>query len=370
PGDPHPYRVERITPSALALRPPDFLKDFASVFLLNVPSLPDAEWNRLSLYVHQGGGLVVALGNRIDRANYNSAIAAKLLPAVPAQEKPKWGEIAFVVADAAHPILSRFPKEIAENLASVLVYRHAVVTPATGTRTILEYQNKAPALLERAFAGPKTGRVLLWTTPLSRKPVLNALEDPEAWNEFPADGERFWSFIEIMDRTVPYLAGVADRQLNYEAGSHVSLPLDPNNRFTTFTVQGPDPKQTDRLTEPGTKETLEIEPPAQLGQWTVTASRPDGLSKVYGFSVNAPQAELLLSPLEPRELEALFGGKDRYQLADTPEALKQVVQTARVGHEVFPWMMLLILALVTAENYLANRFYRERPAASGQAVVA
>jgi hypothetical protein len=28
---------------------------------------------------------------------------------------------------------------------------------------------------------------------------------------------------------------------------------------------------------------------------------------------------------------------------------------------VFPWLMMLILALVTLENLLANTFYREAP---------
>ena len=39
--------------------------------------------------------------------------------------------------------------------------------PIEGTRTLLTFADGAPALIERAFKGPKPGRVLLWTTPLS-----------------------------------------------------------------------------------------------------------------------------------------------------------------------------------------------------------
>ena len=41
-----------------------------------------------------------------------------------------------------------------------------------------------------------------------------------------------------------------------------------------------------------------------------------------------------------------------------------MVTRATDRHEIFPWLMALILILITAENFLANRFYREqrRPA--------
>ena len=39
-----------------------------------------------------------------------------------------------------------------------------------GSRVLLSYADKSPALIERVFKGSRTGRVLLWTTPLSRRP--------------------------------------------------------------------------------------------------------------------------------------------------------------------------------------------------------
>ena len=40
---------------------------------------------------------------------------------------------------------------------------------ARGARALLSFSDEAPALLERTFKGAKTGRVLLWTTPLARR---------------------------------------------------------------------------------------------------------------------------------------------------------------------------------------------------------
>ena len=60
------------------------------------------------------------------------------------------------------------------------------------------------------------------------------------------------------------------------------------------------------------------------------------------------------------DLDRLFG-KATYALASDPQSLERTVQGIRVGHEIFPWLMVLILILVTAENLLANRFHRETP---------
>ena len=52
-------------------------------------------------------------------------------------------------------------------------------------------------------------------------------------------------------------------------------------------------------------------------------------------------------------------GKDGYALADDADTLEKLIDVVRVGHEIFPWLMMLILLLVTAENFLANTFYKE-----------
>ena len=90
-----------------------------------------------------------------------------------------------------------------------------------------------------------------------------------------------------------------------------------------------------------------------------------------GFSVNAPSEETRLAPLATADLEKLFGGKDNeaYSLADDAASLSRVIEVGRVGRELFPWLMMLIMIVVTVESVLANRFYREAPprAAVGEA---
>ena len=100
-----------------------------------------------------------------------------------------------------------------------------------------------------------------------------------------------------------------------------------------------------------------------LGQWSVLAKNADNRQTRLGFSLNAPRSESLFKPLETTELDTIFG-KDGYALAGDAKALQTVVDKIRVGIELFPWMMMLIMIVVTLENLLANTFYKESPRVS------
>jgi len=172
-----------------------------------------------------------------------------------------------------------------------------------------------------------------------------------------------WAFVDLLFETVPYLAGTAGERLNYEAGQDVVLALDPSRRAPNYVVQGPDPKITDRVGAPPASDSLLIPAPQAIGQWAVDGKAADGSVVRMGFSVNAPRGESQVVALKPGELDGLFGGKEHYKIADTAEGLREAIEKGRVGYEVFPALMLLILLLVTAENLLANKFHRETVAA-------
>jgi hypothetical protein len=332
------------------------------VFVLNVQALPEADWGRLAAYLREGGGLVIAAGDRVTPQSINES-ATQLLPATLGEKKvPKEPFFTFGKADTGHPLFNRNTRDLLAELASVPVIAYSAVTPVHGTRTLLAYQNNDPALLERVFPGARAGRVLLWTTALSRRAGNDEQERRETWNEFPMVG---WSFLDLMTETVPYLAGVAEERLTYEAGDDVRLPIDPTQRYTNYTVQWHNAKTSDRLGEPVAGTALVIPAPPQVGQWTVTASGPNAKAPAtLGFSVNPPRGESQLTLLETKDLEALFGGKDNYSLIDNSENMNREVGMRRVGRELFPLLVLLILLVVTAENILANTFYRERTTAA------
>ena len=75
------------------------------------------------------------------------------------------------VANLTHPLFERYGKDLASMLAEVPVYKYWPVRGADDAGLILlRFGDGAPALIERTFKGPKVGKVLLWTMPLSRRP--------------------------------------------------------------------------------------------------------------------------------------------------------------------------------------------------------
>jgi len=345
------FRVDRQTRKQFGERSADSLKDYACVFLLNINRLTPTDWGRLRSYVNSGGGLVVAPGEKADPANYGTDAAALVLPAK-LDGVPTTKDTSFGKAEFNHPLFSKYPKLLDPALTENPVYHHWLVKPIESPRTLLRYADGTPALLERIFKGPRTGRVLMWTTPLFRRVSRN---EAGAWNEFPAS----WAFLSLMLETVPYMAGMAGEKLNYEAGQDAILNIDPAHRAPNYAVQGPDPKLTERLSVSPTADTLVVASPQKEGQWKVEGQAADGSKRRLGFSLNAPSTEAQVVALKPGDLDGLFGAKDRYQVADDPASLERAQSKGRYGTELFPWLMFLILGLVTAENLLANKFHRD-----------
>jgi hypothetical protein len=365
-----PIIVERRKAAELSERFRDSLQNYACVFLLNVASLDSAGWGILNGYVHEGGGLVVAPGHRATVESYNSETATQLLPAELGTKKLAPADMTFgKVSDIGHPVFQRGGKELATNLGVAPVFRYWTVKLNEGNavRPLLEYSDGAPALIERVFKGPKSGRVLLWTTPLCRIAVNvgEVKRRVDAWNDFPLG----WSFLVLMNETVPYLAGSASEQLNFEAGENALLSLGPSSRFTNFVLTGPDPKTPPQSIPSSSSDFLEVTAPQAIGQWTVKAIAPDKTAKELGFSVNVPRTESQFTLLEKPELESIFG-KDGYLLAEDAKSYKEKKEVAQFGYEIFPWMMLLILIIVSLENVLANTFYRETPQVKSLGAVA
>jgi hypothetical protein len=378
--DPHPDKgarpilAEWVRTKDLSSRYQGELQSFATIFLLNVGEISQADWGPLSRYVHEGGGLVVAPGDLSRPESYNNPVAIQILPAQLADKAhtPKGQTTIAKIANVTHPLFSQYGKDFDGVLAQVPVYKYwPTREPAEGARTLLSFADQAPALLERTLKGPRPGRVLLWTTPLSRRPDYGGgmRNDVGAWSEFPLPDYGSWTFLVLMNQTVPYLAGVADEPLNFSAGENASMRLDSNAHLTNFVLTSSDPQVKPRALPTPSNPFLEIVAPSALGLWTVKATAPDNHTTTLGFSVNPPVAESQFTLLERSDLDVIFG-KDRYRLADDAVAHKEEEKNARFGYEIYPWLMFLILMVVTLENFLANTFYREAPQAKAAGAAA
>jgi hypothetical protein len=364
PNSPRTYLVDRNRTDEFQARDRDALAAYSCIFLLNVARLDDRAWGALSAYVHEGGGLVIGAGSRCNPDDYNRDIPGQLLPAqLERVFAPETKTIIGKVVDVTHPLFQKYYRDLDAKLSEVPVYRYwrlkAQAQPVEGARTLLSFADGAPTLLERTIKGAKTGRVLFWTTPLAYKAHGGQINDPEVWNDFPVTN---WSFPVLTWLTVPYLAGASGEALNYEAGEPVSLHLEPTVRYKSFSLVGPDGKASE-LQAPVSRDTLEVPlPQPQPGQWTVKAMAEGDRPGALGFSLNVPRSESEFEPLKTEQLDTIFG-KGGYVFAEDAGRLKDVEATERYGFEAFPFLMFLILIVVTLENLLANTFYKEAPRA-------
>lgn len=360
-GERRPYAVERMLTTQPEALSTDTLRGIACVFMINVAKLDEARWSRLNNYVHEGGGVVIAVGDRADAENYNGPIPAQFSPAELKKIVEPADHTTFAKFDETHPLFADYAKDLERDLSAVPVFRYWSANPLQGSRAILTYRDAgAAALIERSVGGMKSGKTMLWTTPLARRAERRTERDlREGWNEFPL----VWPFFYLVNQAVPYLAGKTGKKLNYEAGENVYISIDPATRSSNYIVQGPrttpaGDKAADRLSPPSNNSALTIVSPQPEGQWSVTASGAGTETKIELFSVNIPPAESSFVRLEPKSLDGLFGKKN-YQVAETLEDLKQIEIDQWIGKEIFPWLMALVVALVTVEAVVANRFYRE-----------
>ena len=291
------------------------LETYACVFLLNVAAArATTDWGALNGYVHEGGGLVVGAGQplrpgELQRADPRPAPAgpARAIARPPSPRPPSARSPTSRIRCS-----QKYGKDLDTELAQVPVYRYwtikAPAQPVEGTRTLLSYADGAPALLERTFKGPKTGRVLLWTTPLARARPIAATRD--AWNEFPG---RELVVPGADEPDGPYMAGTVERAAQLRGRRECALaagadrPLQEllGDRTRTRKDHGLDPAAGEPR-DPGGPA-----PQQQPGQWTVKAMADDNRTTALGFSVNPPHAESQFTPLEKPDLDTIFG-KDGY----------------------------------------------------------
>ena len=279
-----PFVVERVLTSdlenRLASKP---LKTYAAIFLVNVRSLPESWWNKLLTFCHEGGGLVVAPAGRADIANYNQGLAAQLLPADlgPVVRHPDTEpRFTFGKPDLSHPIFARDQKELLAELGEAPIYstRQLEHVDKNRARVLLRYTDETPALMERHVPGNPPGKVLLWTTAISRDPDPRRASD--LWNDFPVTG---WGFLAVMDQTAFYLANAAAHHLTYEAGEDAILPLGGDSQAFTFSVEGPGKQKSAPQATPVASRELVISAPAEIGQWTVRGVSKQGAEKRFGL---------------------------------------------------------------------------------------
>lgn len=324
------------------------LSEYAAVCLLDPSPLSADTWQKLADYVSDGHGLGVFLGRRaVPVGQFGSEAAKEVLPATPLRQvrRPE-GDVALAPHDTTHPILSIFKSRAGSVPWSMFpVYRYWQLSDrAAGTNEILAYGDGSAAVLERPLG---RGRVLLMTTPVSDP------ADERAWNLLPIG--QAWPFMILSNQMMLYLVGAADVEFNYYPGQTAVVPFSGSDK-TSLVLTTPS-GVTASIPADAAAENIRITTTDEAGNYTLQAGGSSTGVRT-GFSVNLPLAQTDLNRIGKEGLDRLFGGFP-YRVARNRDEIDRDVSEARVGRELFPLFMVLLVVVLAVEQVMANRFYRE-----------
>lgn len=322
------------------------LSDYDAVMLADVPNVRPEDVSAMATYVQQGGNLMVFLGAKVSpevlnkRLTYQDA-AGKAFPLLPAEVK----ELARIdaqnptgwpmeIAGAEHPIvraIARLPKQLLDEARFSAFYRTNLLP---GGEPILRIAGEGSCLLSQRRLG--MGRVLLWASSADR-----------TWTNFiihPAGPM-------LLHETLAYLtAHPFDKPLLVGEPLGLTLPKDCAQDCVIF--HDPAGKEMSvQVTDRDGRRVAEIANTDAVGFYEALT-----LSGVpLAAAVNVPPAESDVRCKSAAEMSVPLAGLNVKILDETAD-LPSVIKQGRVGLELWRWLMVLGLAVLAVEMFLARRF--------------
>jgi hypothetical protein len=385
------FATEVVTPQQAGTKE---LPGFEAVVLFGVPNpaepADDPLWGKLQRYVEGGGKLLIVPGGpeRMgDLGGYDPTkveAANKLLPGAfkrfidAAEEFPepkdakaknrRRGVTWDVFADAGdrafeHPLLA--PLRGWRQKGNVDFFRaprraagYWEVEPLPEGVVVVRYDDaddpkaRRPAVLERARGGK--GKVIQLTSPMDTGTLFN-----DYW-----DYQNSWTvvFPALLLRSA---AGSRDdERFNFDTGASVRLPVGKlvAGKAGNLVLDGPGVAVAEAAVKLAEKQTeLTFGPPRTNapGNFSLAGPNPDWRE---GFSLNVPADESTLDKVPVEGIEEVTGAGSVVQVGRDVD-LKEVfgkTDALRAPVELFPWLLILVLLLLSAEGLVANRFYRPR----------
>jgi uncharacterized membrane protein len=339
------HQYERVSSSRLGDKR---LADYDVVCLVNVRDLPANRWSELGSFVSSGGGLGIFLGSRVEPDNYNQDVAQALLPVSIDKVVTTPEPVGLRALTPSHPVVKKVHEWDPAALGQVIVERFVKSElSAKNARVVAEFTDGSIAITERMAGGTHPGRVVLCATAVNNAPR----EKP--WNDIPQFGALF---VPLADGLINHLAGYAEQQINYEVGENVLLKPDRGQKLGFYLLHTPDSNEPTRRSADSPDGTIAVSDPEALGIYRITGGQGEqAFEKV--FSLNARPTESQLAGMSNAEVTAVLG-EENFAVARTADQLREVMGDVRIGRELFPWLMPILVLLFAAEHLLANRFYK------------
>ncbi|MFQ5708415.1 MAG: BatA domain-containing protein [bacterium] len=320
---------------------PDNLKkvrfeDHRAIILANVKNFKRRDLERLTYYVRGGGGLILAVGDRVNSTIFNQ-LFQDLAPAA-LIEKAKGAvtrknSVIMAEVDYHHPIFRPFAQPGHGDPSTAQFYQYFRVNPLNTETVLARFDDGNPALLERKVG---KGKVILLTTTLDSE-----------WNNLPVKP----IFLPLLYQTIQYVAAQKSGQKSFLVGQPIPLTRGPwkTTAKSSLFVKTPNGRKIE--TPEGFFE--------QTNEPGIYGIYRNGRKQAFArFAVNVDSRESDLSPLEPTELTA------RIEMAAETNVQTAAMAASDGGGQIekrqkfWRFIILAVILLLLGETWLANRTYR------------
>ncbi len=312
---------------------PAHLRDARAIVLANVRQLPTAAVEALAEFVREGGGLLIAPGDRASPSWYAATLdeAAGLLPArlagIVGRPDEEAGAVGFEPRWPAHPALAGLRAGALDGVR-LRAYHRLDVPPERADGILMRLENGEPWMVERRVG---EGRVVLLGGPLDAD-----------WGNLPFQP----AYVPLMQELIVHLGSVVHPPRNIEPGERMAARLDddtPEGERATLTL--PDGSVRELVVaRRGMHRMVEFGETDRPGIYWL---KPPGGADPIAWVVRRPPQESDLTPLSDSEIAALVAEASA-TIIESPEAFRRIERERREGRELWRatwWGVLGLLAL-------------------------
>lgn len=343
-----PAGVGNYGPGRVTISPemidPEKLQRAGLVVLAGASGLDEKGWGMLEKYLREGGCLWVTAGPMLSPDSYNSPAARRVMPAELAGQDKLTPAMAWRPVDTRLPMFKPFapglPEDTNPPLSDLRFYRRfGIASLASDAKVPAKYSDGVAAIVTRDIG---MGKVIFWNFSPTR-----------SWSNM---GQLAGQLLVLAQRSREVLLADEGIQTQFPWSREITIPISAEAAKASSA----------RLSQPGLEETLPVEldlvrrlthlPADRLGGSTIIFSVDKKIIR-QGYSVNVPLTESdlarsgteeIISKFPPGQIEII---RDVHQRIAAGDPQKQSL-------DLLPVFLLLLLGLLTAESWFANRFYK------------
>lgn len=329
------------------------LQRVSTIVLFNPRSISMDEADRLMEWVRGGGGLMVVLGPSLEAPmNAEENGVRQLIPGeVKRQTRRALDDRSIFLNPLVenHPIWSIFERPIREiPWVNYPVFRHWDIEDLTADASELARLTGSdmPGLIERIEG---QGRIVLMSFPYP-EPEMTAQNEP--WSELFTTSSDAWPGFALFVGVGRYLATHNKHPVNYPIDAVALLDNNASQYPKVYELFTP---QDEVVRVEASEDQIAYPFTRQPGHYRLKGLRPRG-PVVRGFSVNIDRGEISLGRVLDQTLTEAIG-LSNFGIAREKQEVQTSIGEGRFGRDLAPFLMIVIVMLVMAEQTMASRFY-------------